>query len=51
MRAFLFLGLLLFAACESGERSTPFGPRGTALPPPDPVTGAVQEPAAPAPRR
>lgn len=51
MRSLLFLGLLLLAACEDGARSTPFGPRGTALPPPDPVTGAVPEPAAPAPRR
>ncbi|MBR0645169.1 hypothetical protein [Plastoroseomonas hellenica] len=51
MRCFLFLGLLLLVACEDGARSTPFGPRGTALPPPDPVTGAVREPATPAPRR
>jgi hypothetical protein len=49
MRCLLLLGLLLVAACEESSRSTPFGPRGTALPPPDAVTGAVQEP--PAPRR
>lgn len=36
------LVMLALAACgdDRYSRSAPIGPRGTALPPPDPVTGA-----------
>jgi hypothetical protein len=39
----MLLLLLLFAACgQRGPERDGLGPRGTALPPPDPVTGEVR---------
>ncbi|MBR0657030.1 hypothetical protein [Plastoroseomonas arctica] len=38
MRLLLLLTLITLAACET-NRSSPLGPRGTALPPPDAITG------------
>jgi len=38
MRLLLLLTLITLAACET-NRGGPLGPRGTALPPPDAVTG------------
>ncbi len=38
MRLLLLVTLAFLAACET-NRGGPLGPRGTALPPPDVVTG------------
>ncbi|MEO3472255.1 hypothetical protein AAFN86_10335 [Roseomonas sp. CAU 1739] len=40
----LLLVMLALAACSDDQysRSGPMAPRGTALPPPDPVTGAAR---------
>ena len=40
----LLLVVLTLSACEDDRysRSGPIAPRGTALPPPDPVTGAAR---------
>ncbi len=38
MRLMLLITLVFLAGCET-TRNSPLGPRGTALPPPDAVTG------------